>query len=383
MPRGSITPKPERGEDAWQVQASAGSDPITGNRIRRTRLVHGTRADAERALTALLAEIDERPQATEGTVGYLLEAWYAANAPGWSPTTAHGYRALIDGRLSELADVKLRDLSLEKLERFYLRLRTRDGLRHSTVRNHHAVMRASLKFACKRKWLSANPAAGAKIPPDSEPSQVDPPTAIEMREVLDHLRDEKRRNPELATFLRFALDTGLRRGELCGLQWRAVDLTRREMVVRQTVVQYGQRMEVRSTTKTKRKRQMRLATNTVRLLEIHREKMEARAEAGGTKLARDAFVFSNSLDGSEPWKPKSVTQAVGRALRKVDVNGRLHDTRHFMATEWLQRGVDVLTVSKRLGHALPSTTVNIYGHGRESAEAEAAELMGDHLGEVE
>lgn len=364
----------------WEVQVSAPRDPVSTKRRRLTRRVRGTRADAERALTALLTEIDEKPPATRGTVGHLLEEWYQQKEPGWSPTTAYGYRSLIDGRLAELADVPLRDLTLERLERFYLRLRKQEGLKHDTVRNHHAVLRAALGLACKWGWLPANPAAGAWIPSDSEPTEVDPPTALELREVLAHLSDAKRRNPELATLLRLAADTGMRRGELCGLQWRSIDLGRAELVVRQTVVQVGRRVEVRGTTKSRQKRTIDLAAETVQLLEEHRAKMEDRAEAGGVRLVRDAFVFSRRLDGAEPWRPKSVTQAVGRALRTVDVKGRLHDVRHYMATEWLDGGVDVVTVSERLGHAKTSTTVDIYGHGRQDRQKEAAKRMGGRLG---
>lgn len=375
MPRGSIRPKPARGADAWEIQASAGSDVLTGKRRRVTRLVHGSERDAERALTALLAELDEKAPATEGTVAHLLEVWWGQGEAGWSPTTSHNYRRIIDGRLArDFGAVKLRDLTLEQLERYYADLR-RQGLKSNTVRNHAAVLRAALHLAAKWGWIPASPAAGAQVPPDRERHEASVPSPAELRALIAHV---DKTNPELATALRVLADTGMRRGELCGLRWLAVDLEAGELTVRRSIAQVDGVLHEKGT-KTHAVRTVALSAPTVEWLTRHRAAMVDRAAASGVELQANGFVFSREPDGSDPWRPNSVTQSFRRARGTVGVDARLHDVRHFMATEWLAAGVDVVTVSKRLGHAKTSTTVDVYGHADAERGRAAADRMGNLL----
>ena len=87
------------------------------------------------------------------------------------------------------------------------------------------------------------------------------------------------------------------------------------------------------------------------------------------QLADDAFVFSNAGDSSESWFPDSVSRGFKRlcvAEGLPDV--RLHDLRHFVASQLLSAGVDVRTVAGRLGHRNAATTLNVYAHFLEQAD---------------
>ena len=93
-------------------------------------------------------------------------------------------------------------------------------------------------------------------------------------------------------------------------------------------------------------------------------------------LADSAFVFSAERDGSAPWLPNRVTKQFIRHLRRSGVGRfRLHDLRHFMATQMLGHGVAVVTVAQRLGHARASTTLNVYGHCIPGADLDAARFI--------
>ena len=97
-------------------------------------------------------------------------------------------------------------------------------------------------------------------------------------------------------------------------------------------------------------------------------------------VTEDAYVFSHEPDGHLPWAPDYVTkrfQAVRDALGFHSL--RLHDLRHFAATRLLAAGVPVRTVSGRLGHANPSTTLSVYAHFLEASDRDAAGIMGDLL----
>jgi integrase len=97
-------------------------------------------------------------------------------------------------------------------------------------------------------------------------------------------------------------------------------------------------------------------------------------------LTDKAFVFSSEPDGSLPWLPNRVTKMfIGHRRRAGVGQFRLHDLRHFMATEMLAHGVAIVTVSQRLGHARSSTTLNVYGHCVPGADRDAANYIAQLL----
>ena len=100
--------------------------------------------------------------------------------------------------------------------------------------------------------------------------------------------------------------------------------------------------------------------------------------------AADAFVFSNAADGSQSWFPDSVSRSFKRLCEKEGVPGvRLHDLRHFVATQLLSAGVDVRTVAGRLGHRNAATTLNVYAHFLERTDRAAADIIGDIIAPVD
>jgi integrase len=90
-------------------------------------------------------------------------------------------------------------------------------------------------------------------------------------------------------------------------------------------------------------------------------------------------VFSHD-GGVTPWRPNYVALAFGRLTRRLGFPDlRLHDLRHFAATTMLLNGIDVRTAAGRLGHARPSTTLDIYAHYTQPADQHAATTLTDAL----
>ena len=89
------------------------------------------------------------------------------------------------------------------------------------------------------------------------------------------------------------------------------------------------------------------------------------------------FVFSPELDGSKPFRPDNVTSFFIRVRDSLGLDGvRLHDLRHFTATQLIGAGVDVRTVAGRLGHSDASVTLRVYSHVIEERDRAAAVIMG-------
>lgn len=121
--RGSMR---QRAGDGWELRVYA-KDAVTGRQRYATRTVHGSRRTATRALDELVAEVDgERLHA--GTIGDLLERWFATAAPGWAATTAAHTRSIIDCHLDRwLGDRPVAALTTAEIDELYARLLTGGG----------------------------------------------------------------------------------------------------------------------------------------------------------------------------------------------------------------------------------------------------------------
>ena len=134
------------------------------------------------------------------------------------------------------------------------------------------------------------------------------------------------------------------------------------------------------TTKTNRGRSVALDPVGVALLSQHRSRTSQWIREAGKELASDAFVFSPDVEATTPFRPDNVTSFFIRVRDEAGAPGvRLHDLRHFTATQLIGAGVDVRTVAGRLGHSDPSVTLRVYSHALEERDRAAAAVMGGIL----
>jgi integrase len=380
----------KRGPGKWQIQVYAGKDPRTGRDIRVTRSVAAphTRAGSkivDQALAALIVEVEtgrinlgEDPTLTE-----LLDRWMAARSPEWSPKTTmendRNIRLKIVPKLGKMRVSKIRSMHLDS---FYAELRRRGGaeggpLAPASVRKVHVILHAA--FAQGLKWglLASNPADAATAP-SIPPSRITPPSPDALAGALTRI-DEL--DPDFGVYLRLAATTGARRSQLCALRWTDVDLTGATITFARGMVDGGRGVGVvEKTTKTGQIWKVSLAPGTAKRLEVYRAVCVSRAEAAQVELPADAFVFPVPVDGSHPWRPDNVTARWTRVRNKVGLDGcRLHDLRHYVATQLLGAGVDPRTVAGRLGHANPNVTMTVYGHFLPEKDRAAADFLDELL----
>lgn len=150
------------------------------------------------------------------------------------------------------------------------------------------------------------------------------------------------------TFVWLAMVMGSRRGEICAIRWRHLDLDSRVLHLEKAIAQDGSEIWEKDT-KSRRDRRIVLDERTVALLTEHWERVQQRAQALELSVSRDAFVLSLEPDCRTPLKPSSVTQRYSRLARSLAIDTHLHALRH-SATELIAAGVDIRTVAGRLGH---------------------------------
>jgi integrase len=369
--------KRQRRPGVWEVRVLVGRDPKTGAWKQTSKTVHGSARDADAALREMIDSFGPtQVEALGVTVGELLDRWLEECVRlDASPTTLRTYRSNIEKSIRpHLGRIALQRLTARHLDELYGKLKA-DGRSPKTIRNHHAIVSAALHQAVRWGWMRDNVAERAK-PPRVSPGRVNAPPVESVREIIEAA---ERRDPRIAALLMVAALTGMRRGELCALRWSEVDLERGNLDVSKSVVVVDGGVSVKST-KTDRSRLIALDEVGVAVLLRHRASIKSLAAEAMVELVDDPFVFSPEFDGSLPFRPDTVTSFFIRLRNGLGLSStRLHDLRHFTATQLIGAGVDVRTVAGRLGHSDPSPTLRTYSHVIEERDRAAAALMGQIL----
>jgi integrase len=183
-------------------------------------------------------------------------------------------------------------------------------------------------------------------------------------------------------YIRVMVATGARRAEVWGLRWSDVDFDAGTLnVSRSYTVLPGVRAD--RPTKTRSVRTVVLDPATIEELEagwtIARE--IADISRLDVERRRTGYIFAADPMGERAWRPDTANRwwAQTRTAIGVAATVRLHDLRHFQATQLLDAGVPVPPVAARLGHADDTTTMKIYAHRTRRADEHAAEVVGNLL----
>jgi integrase len=326
--------------------------------------VHGTKKDAQR----VAAELSLKPSKAGGrTVAELLDAWFELNEAGWAPATVRDERSRAELiKTDAIGRIALARLTVADVDRWHTRLR-RTGIGDAGIRNRHVVLRAGLAQAVRWGWVSTNVASAARLT-QRKRAPRETMSAADVRAVLESADQV---GPGAALALRLAAVTGARRSELAAIRWD--DLTRNRLRIDSSVAvlrRTGERRElVDDVTKTANRRAVTLDDATVEMWEAYRSSFVDPGE----------WLFGLF----EPANPDRIGWWWRRAreISGIDRSWRLHDLRHWSATEAIGSGHDVRTVAGRLGHANPAMTLRVYAHVLERAEQEVAASLASALQE--
>src|SRR5262249_41488727 len=164
--------------------------------------------------------------------------------------------------------------------------------------------------------------------------------------------------------------------EMLALRWKDVDLDGAKLTIEQSLEQtatHGIRVKAPKTRKGRRT--ISLPAATVAELRQHwREQQEQRLALGAGRAPADSPVLA-TYDG-ELQSPTAITQAWMVAMKAIGMEGgTLHSLRHPHASMLIASGVDILTISRRLGHSSPTITLGIYGHLIHGTDDKAAQII--------
>jgi integrase len=375
---GNIT---RRGTRSWRLKFEAGArDPATGKRRTRFVTVQGTKKVAQAELIRLLGEVDAGTSVAPSkmTIAEYVRGWL--DSPnGLSPKTLERYRQLAERQIiPHLGATALQKLRPSDIQGWHATLRESGGkdgrlLSARTVGHAHRVLHRALARAAKAEVVSRN-VASVIHPPKVDAPEIAILTADQMGALLDRLANDLSRRA-LHPIAAVALGTGMRRGEILACRWGDVDLENATLRVERSLEETAAGLRFKGPKTRCGRRLISLPANVVEVLRAHRrERIELRLALGMGRLGHDDLVFATP-EGA-PMSPDKLSRDWGLAMAALGLPSiTFHALRHSHASALIAARLDVLTISRRLGHGSPGITLGVYGHLFSNTDAAAADAI--------
>ena len=387
--------------------------PVKGNKKKAEGFLQEQRRSFEIPLA-------DQPIAKDGQELFAdyLQRWLQVAKTTVAPTTYGSYGGLLRNPIDpwfRKKRITLQGLTASDLQAFYMEQGRR--VKPNTVIHYHAVIHRALKYAVKMDLISVNPAdkvdrprkngyhllVKVHISTDDRQVVADFLSVLDMWFSTDEAKiDTAVYNPSRITKLygtiaakgahtlievpvKLAAFYGLRRSEVMGLRWDAVDFVHNTICIRHTVTgctidgQY--QIIAADTTKTRSSRRTLPLVPTVREMLLRlKEQQEQNRKICGQSYSREFadYICVNKL--GERIRPAYLSSCFSKALEQNHLRHiRFHDLRHSCATLLLAHGVPLKQIQEWLGHSDFSTTANIYAHLDAASKQKSAETMEEFL----
>jgi len=349
--------------------------PVKGNKKRAENFMMDVRRNF---VPPNVQRIEEREAMQKGDILFtdFLLKWLRVAKSTVKLTTYASYEMMATRIIIpyfETLNIKLKELTTEDIQEFYSAQLERVSA--NTVIHYHAVIHRALKYAVKIKTIQSNPAVNVERPRKEKfiGSFYD-------KKEINTLFDIIQGHP-LEVAIKLAAFYGLRREEIIGLKWTAIDFENNTLTIQHTVTECnldGKHIEVASdTAKTDSSlRTMPLVTNFREMLFAKKEKQEHYRKLCGRSYCKEYldYIFVNEM--GERWKPRYLSDGFKRILEQNGLRRiRFHDLRHTCASLLLANNVPMKKIQEWLGHSDFSTTANIYAHLDFQSKISSAEAM--------
>jgi integrase len=348
---------------SWRAQVS-----LDGRRLSYTGK---TKADCQEWIKKTLGQIDDGMTYanTQITLEEYLTGWIASKKSSLRQTTWKQYKMMIEKYIvPRLGGRKIHNLRPHDIQVFYDRLLA-DGMGAFSVLKIHTILHGALDRAVRLGSMPSNPTSLA-IPP-REPAR-------EMQ-----FYDENQVNQLLVTaqghylesILHLAVTTGMRQMELLGLKWADLDWVNQTLKVeRQLARPTGEDVSFTQPKTRYGKRTVVLGSGTIQALQNHNERQNLARQKAAENWVEYGLIFTTRY--GTPHHPRNILRDFKLLAERAGLPIiRFHDLRHTAASLMLNHGIPVIVVSRMLGHAKPSITLDVYGHLLPSMQIEAAEKI--------
>ena len=362
-----------------------------GDNKRRTKRF-ARKTEARAFADALLAAVQSplsSGRAAPMTVTEWMDQWLETYArPVIKLSTYTSYETYIRGHVKpEIGSLYINRLTTLDLQKFFNEraaegnLKGDGGLSPKTLRNLRNMFHLALEQAVREHILPYNPIDGVRLPRDHKKEM----RVLSLTE-QNRLIWAAKAMPEPAAFgIIFTLFTGVRIGELCGLRWENVSMEHKVFRICETrnrLPNHDAGIASATSVITARTAKTDSSLRTVYIMDQLYQDLacyrmvqeEIRKQYPGYN--REGYVFCQ--ENGAPYEPRTYQDLLKRCVRRAGIQEtNFHALRHIFATRALEHGMDVVTLSRILGHANPSITLDKYGHAQEEQKKRSINQMGD------
>lgn len=371
MPHGSIS---KIGKN-YRVCFDFGKDE-NGKRTRKYKTFK-TKKEAEIQLARHDVAMEDgyivRPK--DITLGDWLDYWMEhMYAPRSAETTVYSYNLMIDNHIKpSLGNHSLQKLKPATIQQYYTYLMKTKGLSPNTVLKHHDLLNTTLKAAVKHEYILRNPIEGVDRPKKII-HEAKVYTPAQLQKLLVLCEDDR-----LEVVIKLGAYLGLRREEICGLQWDDIDWDSSTLFVRRARTQVGTNIVVKETKTYASNRKLYMPDDLIVALRKEQTKQQKQKDILGEIYETSPYIAV--MDGGKPYRPNYVSELFTKFLKKNDMPKIvLHELRHTFASISNDAGVQEFNIGKALGHANVSTTKKIYTHLFDDKHTKAVNAVADMLG---
>ena len=365
----------KRPDGRWEARVVVGRT-VSGNPKRRG--VYGkTRKEVAEKLNKLLTDHHAgrlAQSASQATVQSHLELWLSLRTDLEAATIAyyqHMIRAYINPGIGEIKLTTLTPLHLEHL----MANLARKGLSVRTVEGAYKTLSTALAQAVRWELIPESPIRKIKRPPRPK-SKRQVWSKEQARQFLKVARTDR-----LYALYLLAILTGLRRGELLGLRWQAVNFEERTVQIQHTLIFVNGKRHAKDKPKTSAsERCFKVSGEVLTALRARQEQYALERQVAGADWQELGYVFC-SRNGTGLYE--NTLRASFKRLTEQAQLPRLtpHEMRHTFTSLALLKGADIKEISRRLGHSTVQITLDIYQHLFPEQDEKTAFSSDELLGE--
>lgn len=305
-----------------------------------------------------------------------LDQWLEVVRARIKPATFGSYQGMVKSTIGPYfrkKELTLKELEARHIQQFYTeKLKT---VTPNSVIHYHAVIYQALKYAMKTDMVPQNVAMKVDRPRKNS-FQATFLDAEQMQKLFEVVKGTRLELPVLV-----AAFYGLRRGEVLGLKWDAIDFNRGTLTIKRTVTEatIDGTMKIIEQDSAKTKSSLRtlpLVGSFRDYFQKVKEAQELNKKVCGNcyNYEYDGYVFVNEL--GERMRPNYLTEYFPKYIAKHGMpKMRFHDLRHSCASLLLANGVPLKQIQEWLGHSDFSTTANIYAHLDYRSKISSAQAM--------
>lgn len=291
--------------------------------------------------------------------------------------TLYGYQRVFEERISPFPPYQkllLRDITPRVIQEHYNYLKQK-GYSASTIEKTHANISKFLNYCVDMEMIDRNPATRVSRPKKDKKSAGRAYSQDETHSLLHLFELNKVMYPIVA----LTLYLGLRRSEICGLQWKDIDFDKQQIHIQNTAVPLGGQTVYSNQTKTKSSDRILPMSQQVKdILLTQKMRKEKNKDLLGSEYLDTDYVCV--WEDGHCVRPDYISRTFKKTLLEAQKDGssgpiyRFHDLRHTLATTLLHHNVDLKTIQDWMGHSSIEVTTNIYLHSGMEAKRKAAEV---------